>query len=815
MVEGAWAAWLPELESPIALGAEEIPALCGSTEPVEDTTMERLCGQGLLLGEQISRSPSAADIEFPEVVAEPPPRDVRLNRHLALRPCPGGFRAFSVRRDAYVRLPPSVVLSLAGVASGSETSDVAPSDVSLRDALLEFGFVVRTDRWAEPRVRKNEAVAFARYAAAGVSRALQTRRPEEDLAGRVPVYSAGCLDLSQDMGYGYVNLALGMLMASIRAYGGGRLNERYYVVPHVLLTPSETLAAAGAYGPGVVFFSNYIWAHQRNLRVAKRLKKRDERFVTVFGGPQAPSYPHAAEAMLDQNPFVDVLARGEGEETAADLLDRLKWIGHTPDPSGLRDVAGIVYREPDRGGITRTPDRAPIADLSGLASPYLDGTFDHVPREILYGATLETNRGCPYGCTFCDWGSATRQKIRKFDLERIRAELDWMGRSGLSVVFCADANFGIFERDVEIAEMIADVARRHPSLRQVVTNYAKNATEHLAEIIRIFAGAGLASEGVISIQTRDVGTLKAIRRGNIKTERYDELVDVFRSERLPLSTDLMIGLPGSTPASLKDDLQHYFESGVQTKAYLTRVLANSPMADPVYLAEHEIEVDEKGFIRSCSSFSEQDRAYMLDLFALHSLSVGHGILKYLLCHMQWDRGIVAIDLLDALLHEMAEEPGRFPLLTWSLGFLESQRRSPGGWPPVLEEVGRFIEHRYGVERDSAFETMLRVQAAVLADPDKDAEQTLALSHDFVRYYRDGAERAPLSEYGPGTLTVRDPNGLCRMDPARHYRYDTHSVSWELSSELDDVDRPVFFLEQDEEVAAGTWPKRAPLGGRAS
>lgn len=816
MVQGSWAAWLPEWESPAALSDAQVLALCGSPAPVDDPTMSELLDRGLLLRESVANAAEATELDFPHSPAPLPPT-WRLNRHLALRPGPGGFRAFSARRRCYVRLPPPVVVAWTNSTSpGPGSSHARASDEELERALEELGFALPDDELAVPQIRNNEAIAFARHAASGVSRALAERIPSDDLSGRIPVYFVGCIDRSQDMGYGYVNLSLGMLMASIRAYRDGRLNDRYYVVPHILLKPSEALRAARTYGPGVVFFSNYIWAHQRNLETAKRLQRLDRRFLTVFGGPQAPSYPDAAEDMLRQHPYVDILARGEGEETAADLLDRLQWSSDgTPDTSTLFAVRGITLRDPSDSGIMRTPDRPPIAQLSDLPSPYLDGTFDDVPREILYGATLETNRGCPYGCTFCDWGSATRQKIRKFDLERVRAELDWMGRSGVSVIFCADANFGIFERDVEIAEMIADVARRHPSLRQITTNYAKNATDRLAEIIRIFSRAGLASEGVLSIQTRDVSTLHTIRRGNIATERYDELVEVFRSEKLPLSTDLMIGLPGATPESFKSDLQHYFESGVQAKAFLTRVLVNSPMADPAYLSQHDIQIDERGFIRSCTSFNEQDRAYMLELFALHSLAVGYGLFKYVLRYIQWDLGLVAMDVLDALLREMAEETSRFPLLRWTLGFLESQRRSPGGWQPVMEEFVSFLRHRYGIQTDSAFETVLQVQLAVLADPDKDVEGRIALPHDFVRYYRDGPDRAPLREYGPGTLTIDDPHGLCRIDPTRHYRYDTRSVSLELASELSDADRPVFFLEQDDTVTVGSWPKREPLGRRAS
>lgn len=821
MLHRSWVAWLPELDSPIRLEDSHILALGGSADEVDEAVLCELREQGLLLEESVPTPPLRTEpahlSDSGDVSSSARFRhDLRLNRHLALRPHPGGFLAYSDRRQCYVVLPTAVVLALARVdAEEPESPQTETYSDSLAQALESFAFLVREDDSNKPNVRTNTAVAFARHAVGGASKALRERVPDEDLAGRVPVYFAGCIDLAMDMSYGYLNLALGLLMASARTYDGGRLTDRYYLVPHFLLTPTAVLAAAKTYGPGVAFFSNYIWAHKGNLQAAQRLKALDRRFVTVFGGPQAPSYPEAAEAMLESHPHVDVLVRGEGEETASHLLDRLRWSPERePEGAGLEAVPGLTYRAFGRSEIVRTLDRPRIRDLADLPSPYLDGTFDHVPQEILYGATLETNRGCPYGCAFCDWGSATRQKIRKFEPERVRAELDWIGHAGISVLFCADANFGIFERDIEIAQMIAETASRHGALKQVVTNYAKNATRNLAEIVRIFARAGLASEGIISIQTRDPNTLKVVNRDNIKTHRYDELLDVFRSERLPMSTDLMIGLPGATPDSFKDDLQHYFETGVQAKAYLTRILVNSPMAHPEYRERYEIQTDAKGFIRSCSSYTESELNYMLDLFGLHSLAVGYGLLKYVLSYLQWDEGIRAVDFVDALLRAMKAGPTHYPRLSWTLGFLDNQRHSPGGWRPVLEEIAAFAESHYGVAWGPVQETVIRVQEAVLSDPDKAGERALELDHDFVSYYRDGSNRRRLDQYGPGTLEVSDPQRLCRMDPARHYQYDTHSVAWELASELNDVDRPVFFLEQSDMVASTAWPKRTPMGQRA-
>ena len=56
--------------------------------------------------------------------------------------------------------------------------------------------------------------------------------------------------------------------------------------------------------------------------------------------------------------------------------------------------------------------------------------------------TWETNRGCPFSCTFCDWGSATASKVYQFGMDGLHDEIGWMSRQRIGFVFCCDANFG-------------------------------------------------------------------------------------------------------------------------------------------------------------------------------------------------------------------------------------------------------------------------------------------------------------------------------------------------------------------------------------
>jgi hypothetical protein len=186
-----------------------------------------------------------------------------------------------------------------------------------------------------------------------------------------------------------------------------------------------------------------------------------------------------------------------------------------------------------------------------LPSPYLTGVFDAFTA-VREDAMVETNRGCPYGCTFCDWGSATLSKIRKFDLERVLEELEWLARHGFQRIGLCDANFGIFERDLTIARHVARLREEHGVPRTLAINYAKNNQSRLEPIVQTLSEASIFSFGVLSTQSMDAQTLSTIRRSNIKPERYDELAFAMRKAGLPLFAELMVLLPGQTLKSFKD-----------------------------------------------------------------------------------------------------------------------------------------------------------------------------------------------------------------------------------------------------------------------
>lgn len=793
--EGRIVAWEPRQARPHLLTARDVElvhALCVKPRSPGNPEAELgpLRAAGVVIGSADAGGAPApvAAIDLPRAAATPGPLagQFGLANHFCMQPAPSGWVAWSPVDRAYCRLPPELALAL--LAMGAGAGKDVPAWLALRARagvdepsaraeiaqLLAGGLLVAapapgTGLAAQPAARDAEPVH------------LSAGDPWAGLApeGRRPIYFV-------THHVDHLPLALGMLRSQILAHDGGTLLKHYLPLPIVSMSVNEIQAAYRRFGPGVWLFSNYVWSVDYNLQLSALLKRVDPRNLTLHGGPSAPKYEDACRRFMQQHAHVDIVVRGAGEDTLVHVLETL---AGQPEFAALAQVPGITFHAdgPARRQLVRTPERMRPTDLDQLPSPYLTGMFDHYGGQVV-AAILESNRGCPFACTFCDWGSATQEKIRRFDLDRVKAEIDWIGRHRIRVLWIADANFGIFPRDIEIAQHIADTRARHGWPREVVVNYPKNATEKIAQIVKIFVRAGICGQGIVSIQTTDATTLKVIRRDNIKTRKYDELGDIFRHENLPLSTDLMIGLPGSTVQSFKGDLQYYFDDDVGVKAYRTELLPNSPMADPAYLLENAIRVDERRFLISTSSYTEADLAEMLAIWSAFDLADGYAVLRYVLRYLQWDHGIAATEFVHALVREVQDTPARHPAVTWMLRHFHDERLALGGWGPLYAEIGRFAAERFGVTMDSGFATALQVNELLLPRQGRRFPEMHTLQHDFVGYFQShGRGREPpgqrLADWPPGSLRVDDPFGLCEVDFRQLEQYDNHQVFYDLPAAI--------------------------------
>jgi radical SAM superfamily enzyme YgiQ (UPF0313 family) len=357
----------------------------------------------------------------------------------------------------------------------------------------------------------------------------------------------------------------------------------------------EYLAAAD-----VVGISLYVWNERLSLEIARRLKTRKPGILIVVGGPQMPD---RSEDFLKQHPFIDIACHGEGEQTFLEVLERLpgrEWSG----------IDGTSHRSA-QGEVIKQPRRKRLRDLDQVPSPFTSGIFDRLmqanPQQIWIGL-WETNRGCPFQCTFCDWGSATQAKVFQFGMDRLAAEIDWFSSKKIEFVFCCDANFGILPRDIDIARSMA--ARKadvgYPKAFSVQNT--KNATERAYLAQKILSDSGLNKGVALSLQSVDVTTLKNIKRQNISLQTYEELQARFTRDRVETYSDLILGLPGETYDTFVDGVCRVIGNGQHNRIQFNNlsILPNAEMGDPAYLAEHGMQTVETKIINIHGALDEDE-----------------------------------------------------------------------------------------------------------------------------------------------------------------------------------------------------------------
>jgi len=582
--------------------------------------------------------------------------------------------------------------------------------------------------------------------------------------GGIPVYAVWQPDVGP-------LLSLGMLTASARRHRGGALAERFEIRRP---EPPESFLAdlATRRGPAVLLCSDYVWSVVQNLDLARRARTINPDLFVIHGGPSAPRYPGDAQEFLrSHRDAADVLVRGEGETTICELLEALGPMLPDVDLGRLGDVAGITYLVDDE--VVLTADRERVADLDTLPSPYLTGEFEDVPADAWPGgASLETNRGCPYGCTFCDWGSATLSRIRKFDMERISGEVSWLVDRGIYAVQIADANFGIMARDVDIARHFADEVDRAGHHLALVFTPAKNSTKHVTKILDTLAEAEISPVMALALQSTDPDTLEAIKRSNIPIEHYIALASDLRRRGHPVQGELMFGVPGQTYESFRTDVQFLIDHEMMVRSWPTLLLPNAPMNEPSHRDRFDIRTDERGLVVSTSSFDEAARADMAKLRQVEVIVERFGVLRHVLRYLQWDHGIESTVVMDRLFRVVDAHPERYPYLTFMLAYFQRFPVAPAGWRALIEQAVQLVHDEFGIERDSAFDAVVDLQVFLMPAPGRSFPATIELAHDYLAYYRsatrdligsgqaDRPER-PLADHRPASFTVvGDPLRLC-------------------------------------------------------
>ena len=322
----------------------------------------------------------------------------------------------------------------------------------------------------------------------------------------------------------------------------------------------------------VVTFSTYVWNHNFNYALARRLKEINPGVLTIFGGPE-PAITD--KDLFRKEPFMDIVICYEGEITFRNLM--LAY-----DSKDWESIPGLLINRD--GEAVSTGDAKRIETLEDIPSPYLAGVFDDLMAanpDIMWQGTLETSRGCPFACTFCDWGSLTYNKVKKFGLERVYHELEWMAKHNFDFISITDANFGMFaERDSLIADKIIECQEKYGSPRTFSVAWAKNQKKEVVDIVKKLLDARGFNQGLtLSVQSLDLDVLENIRRKNMEMNKLNEVFELCDQRNIPAYTELILGLPGETLETWKKNFYALYELNQHTgiTVFQAQLLENAEM----------------------------------------------------------------------------------------------------------------------------------------------------------------------------------------------------------------------------------------------
>ncbi len=445
----------------------------------------------------------------------------------------------------------------------------------------------------------------------------------------------------------YLPYAVGLLIAY--AFTDERVKQDYEFKRFVFLRENTEKVVESMENPSFVGFSNYIWNTQYNLDLAEKIKAEYPDCIIMFGGHNVPP----DNSFLEKYPFIDFLIHGEGEEAFKELLIEL--CKENPDYSL---ISNLSYRKSDNE-IVKNPTA--ILTKTDYPSPYLTGLFEYIFEEnpdMQLDAIIETSRGCPRSCAYCDWG-CNSQKIKLFPIERVLAEIDWFAEHKVKFIWGADANFGAYERDLDIVDHFIAVRERTGYPERIRINYAMKNPERVFEISRKLERFGLSKEGAtLSFQSLNPQTLEYIGRKNMSMDKFSSLISMYKKAGVTTYSELIVGLPGETYESFCKGFGMLLAAGQHRliTVYNCEILPNSPMAAPEYMEKHGIKTADIVYLtahsREKSQIQERTR-YVIgtsamstpdwiasNVFACFEESYHHyGILKFIAIYLFYELNV--------------------------------------------------------------------------------------------------------------------------------------------------------------------------------
>ena len=315
--------------------------------------------------------------------------------------------------------------------------------------------------------------------------------------------------------------------------------------------------ALDAFGPDIVGFSIYVWSTMKLVGIARALKATQPDTFVIFGGPSARSSVFDLEPYRGAYSYLNAVAEGDGEVLIQQII-------RAPDRNRqtLTKIGGLALPNPD-GSWTKTGP-APSVPMDEITSPYQQNLM---PQGAV--AYLETYRGCPLACRFCEWG-VVRPARDVFSTDYITAEIDAFERLEAPAVFLLDAglnlNAAAFRNLAEANDRTTHLKKSHFWAEIYPSTIRPKHLEFLDNIGTSYLGVGL--------QSIDQNVLDSHDR-KIDQTRFEPSILELAKVASNIEIQIIFGLPGETPEGFLRTLDFALSMPGGVRAYHCLVLPDA------------------------------------------------------------------------------------------------------------------------------------------------------------------------------------------------------------------------------------------------
>ena len=181
--------------------------------------------------------------------------------------------------------------------------------------------------------------------------------------------------------------------------------------------------------------------------------------------------------------------------------------------------------------------------MDSIISPFASYAFE---------GTIESVRGCPYQCTFCEIGDKYFQKIAKQSNEKIYKELDWISNNKIEFFYNADSNFGLLKEHIDIVKYMTDLKKKTGYPDNIRIDWAKSKADKVVELAQLLTEAKMMKGITIALQSMNPEVLESIKRKNIDGGKLKEFIDLYKDKKLISYIELILALPMETVESFKN-----------------------------------------------------------------------------------------------------------------------------------------------------------------------------------------------------------------------------------------------------------------------